>query len=1060
MKKSSLVLIAFFLAIGAALAQRTVRGTVTDVNGDGLIGANVLVKGTTVGTVTEVDGSYTLEIPAGSSVLVFSYTGFETQEVQMGVDDVINVTLAEGITLSEAVVTALGTPRSSKSLPYAAQQLSGEKLNAIPNNTVNNALSGKIAGVQVRGQSYMALGRDASIRIRGAGSLTDKEPLYVVDGTPTSGIDINPEDIESMTVLKGPSATALYGQRGDAGVIVIKTKKGVKGKGIGLEVNQGTFWDKVYILPHYQNSYAGGGAADLIQFAWEEGMPEEWKTFEGKYHHDYSDDASWGPRMVGQEYIPWYSWYVGTPDFGKTEKLLPQPNNIRDFYNTGVTLNNNINLSQAGNGYSIRLSYTNQNIKGLLPNSGLNKHLLNANANFDLGKYVSAGANINVINQKLNGEFDDGYANQSSGSFNQWFHRHLDINKMRSLSGTKSPQGILASWNHNNPGNYLSSPLSFYGGNYWYNFYDYFDNLDQVENRDRIYGDVHVTFKPFKNFDITGYVRRNDRKSFFENKGNSVLETSATQTGFRAFYGTGFDNQREDNYEVLASYTNRFGALSLEARAGGNIRVDTRNIYTGNTVNGLNIPDLFTLSNSKTSPFGNSNFRSKKEVRSLYGIASFGFKDLLYLDMTARNDWSSALPVNANSYFYPSVGLSFVFSELLNIDFISFGKVRGSWARVGSDLDAYQLALNYGVGANQWNGNILMGTPNELVDPAIEPSLSSAYEFGGDIKFFTNRLGFSVTYYNENKINEILSVPVSGASGFGTKKINAGQVDRNGVEVSVQIIPVQTSNFNWDITLNFAKNNSKVIELAEGIDAIIQETGTFGTSFGARLVHRVGEQWGQIRGGGIKRNDSGVPMLTNDGQFIAVPDTYFGTVLPDFTGGLVNEISFKNLFVNLNLDYSKGGKFFSLSDSWGKFSGLFDETGGLNDKGNPVRDPVAVGGGVHVEGVNNETGAPMDLYVDAFSYFHQFVNKNISEPSVLDLDYVKLREVSVGYQLPVKKIGLDFLQAASISLTARNPWLIYSKSKDFDPSELGQRFGENGQFPGTRSFGFNIKLGF
>lgn len=1068
MKRLTLTITAVLFAVVMTMAQRTVTGTVKEASGEPLIGANVYLKGTTTGTTTDIDGSFSIDVPSETSILVVSYIGYTDQEVAVGNRKSIDITLSEGITLAETVVTALGISRSQKSITYSAQQVDADQLRQIPSTSVNNALSGKIAGVQVRSQSSMALGRDATIRIRGAGSLNDKTPLYVIDGTPVaSAQDVSVDDIQAMTVLKGPSATALYGQRGDAGVIVIQTKKAKNKQGLGIEVNSGTFFDKVYILPRYQNSYAGGGSADLIEFNWEAGMPEEWKTFNGKFYHDYSDDASWGPRMVGQEYIPWYAWYVGTPAFGQTAKLVPQPNNIRDFYGTGTTLNNNVSLSHGGDGYNVRLSYTNQNIKGLMPYSSANKNTINTSANFDLGKYISTGFNINISNQVIKGVFDDGYANQSSGSFNQWFHRDVDLKKVKEFQGMKSPEGILASWNHNNPGTYLTSPLSFYGGNYWYNFYDFFENIDQNSKRSRIFGDISLTFKPFKNFQVQGWVRRNQIEVINEGFGRAILENSATQTGFKSYY---FYNQgyyepsdgspgKEDNYEVLGSYSIRFGDLSLDVKGGGNVRKVSFSSISGATVDGLSVPDLFTLGNSKTSPIAFGSGRSAKKVNSLYGTGTLGFKDFLYVDFAARNDWSSALPKDANSYFYPSVGVSFLFSELLGINKLSFGKLRASWAQVGSDLAAYQLALNYGVNAAQWNGSFLMGTPDALIDPNIRPSLSSAYEGGVDLKFFRNRIGLSATYYKEKKIDEILNVPVSGASGFSSKNINAGRVDRDGVELTLEVTPIQSKLVNWNVTFNWAKNKTKIIELADGIDAIIRETGTFGTSSGATLVHQVGQLWGQVRGGGIKRTDAGVPVLGADGLFINVPNTYFGSVLPDWNGGILNEISVGNLFANFNIDFSKGGVFYSLSDHWGKFSGLFEATAEINDKGNPSRDAVAVGGGVHVVGVDAE-GKPVDKYVEAFDYWHQFRNKSIAEDNIHPLDFVKLREVNIGYKIPTEKIGIKYVNNITVSFIARNPWLISSKTKDFDPSEIAQRYGENGQFPGTRSFGFNIKLGF
>ncbi|MBK7869904.1 MAG: SusC/RagA family TonB-linked outer membrane protein [Saprospiraceae bacterium] len=919
----------------------------------------------------------------------------------------------------------------------------------------------KLQGVQVRSQASMALGRDAAIRIRGAGSLQDKQPLYVIDGTPTQSNDINLDDVESISVLKGPSATALYGQRGDAGVVVITTKKGEKRKGLGIEVNQSFFVDRMYILPEYQNEYAGGGESELIQFAWQNGMPEEWKVLDGKFYHDYSDDASWGPRLDGQQYIPWYAWYPDSPYFGKTEPLVANPDNIRDFYETGSTSNTNVNLSQAGEGYSTRFSMTNQNVQGLIPNTSLNKYILSTQSSVDVGKYFTAGANITFTTQETNAENADNYATASSGNFNQWFHRHLDMNKIRELSGLRSPEGYLASWNHNNPSAYLTSPRNFYAGNYWYNQFDYFNNTQYVNERERLVGDLNLTFKLNDNFKIAGYLRRNQVNTNWNNKRFYDLETGGTQTGEFNRIEIGQTKAIEDNYEILATYFDRFGDLSVEANAGGNVRSESFSQNSGNSNNGLVVPDLFTMANSR-NPASFNDFRSGKKVNSLYSLGSFGYKETVYLEWSARNDWSSALPKDANSYFYPSFGASFVFSELTAniLPILSYGKLRGSWAQVGSDLPAYQLDLAYTLQAQQFSGNPLMATPNLLIDPNIRPSLSSAYEGGLDLRFFQNKLGLSFTYFKEDKEDEIVDVAVTPASGFTTKKVNAGKISRDGIELALDATPVSAGSFEWNIGVNFSKVNSEIIELAPGVNAIVQEGGTFGTTSGVQLVHAAGERWGQLRGGAYKMVN-GQRVVDANGRYVAEPNSYLGSVLPDWTGGMFNSLTYKNFVFNFNVDFQKGGNYFSLSDHWGVFSGLMARTAGLNDKGNPVRDAVADGGGVHIVAVTAE-GTPVDRYVDAFTYFHDFRSRRIAEEHVYDLSFIKLREVSLGYRIPVNKVNAlnKWLQNATISIVARNPWLVYAKNRDFDPSEISNSYGENGQYPGSRSIGFNLKLGF
>ena len=1066
MRKLLLLITVFLLVqIGNAFAQdRQVTGKVTSSeDGAPLPGVSISIKGTPRGTTSGADGSYKIAV-GKDAVLTFSFVGFAAQTVTVGGQSQINVALKVNTSqIEEVVVTALGVKRSEKSLAYSAQSVKDEQLNTIRQTNLNNALAGKVAGIQVRSQSTVALGRDASIRIRGAGSLSDKAPLYILDGNPVSSSDVNLDDVESVTVLKGPSATALYGQRGDAGVIIMASKKGTMKKGVGIELNQSTFYETVYILPRYQNSYAGGASSDMIKFNYEAGMPEEWKALNGKYYHDYSDDASWGPRMVGQEYIPWYSWYPGTQYTGKTASLVAQPNNIRDFYQGQFATNTNVNFSKAGDNYTTRISFTAQNQNGLMYKSSGVKYNISSQTTVDLGKHLTATANINLSEYTIKGQFNDGYSNQSSGSFNSWFHRDLDLNKLKELKDLTSPEGILASWNHNNPGAYASSPLNFYGANYWYNFYSYFEKLDISKNRRRMFGDVNLTYKINDNLKVAGFVRFNQGNTFGESKVPTILQTSATQTGLKAGYNTyqtygnivnKGNTPNEMNYELMATYNKHIKDFTVDVMAGGNIRHDSYRTMSAGTVNGLVIPDYFALSNSSSTP-SLSSYRSDKEIRSMYARGSFGYKDIIFLEGSVRNDRSSALPKDANSYTYPSVGTSFIFGELIRntVPALSFGKVRASWAQVGSDLSPYSLALNYSLASAKFGSYSYMGTPNTIVDPNIKPALSSAYELGLDLKFLKDKVGLSVTYYNEDKINEIITVPISGTSGFTSKLINAGKINRHGLEVSLNATPVKTKDVTWTTTVNWAKNTSKVLALAEGVDAITVTSDAFGVG---TVVHQVGEAWGQIRGGAYTYKD-GKKVLTADGMYVVTPNSYLGSVLPDFTGGWFNQIQYKDFVLSANIEFSKGGKYFSLSDYWGGFSGLFERTAGVNDKGNPIRDPIADGGGVHVQGVTAD-GAAVDKYVDAYTYFHQFATNKLSQEHVYDLDFIKLREVSIGYRIPVK--GSKLLQSATVSIVARNPWLIYTKNRDFDPSEMSQIFGENGQFPGTRSLGVNIKLGF
>ncbi len=1085
---SCVTMVLMLAAMQVSAQDRTVSGRVTSAeDGSALPGVSVVLKGTAIGTQTDGDGRYSLSIPSAGGTITFSFIGLKNQDVAVTSQSTVDIIMETDVaTLNEVVVTALGVSTEVKKIPYAAQTVSSDRLNLTRSNNINDALAGKVAGVQLRGQSGAALGRNSQIRIRGAGSFVDKEPLYVVDGTPvTNSNDFNPDDVENITILKGPNATALYGQRGDAGVVVVTLKKGSKTPGIGISLTQNMFFENVYVLPRYQNSYAGGAYSDLAKFTWQDGMPAEWQPLDGKYYHDYTDDASWGPRMTGQEYIPWYAWLPGTKYTGKTAKLKPQPNNVRDFYETGVNRTTNLSFSKANDVGNYRLSYTNQDQTGIMPNTSMQKNTVATAMSVKLNKLVTVGANVNYVNTVLNGEYDDQYSNQSTGSFNQWFHRDVEMDKLREFAKYRSPGGRLTSWNHFNPDYYLAADPEtgikgdkFYRGYYWHNPYSYFELIDYKTTRNRLFGDINVAFNILDNLTAKITYRKNQNTVYVENKRPSILpysfytENRPTSAPQWDYYGTQQTFFKEDNVEMLLTYNERFldDKLSVDLLGGGNIRTDVDQLLSAQTNLGLAVPDLFTISNSKQTLIS-ANTRSEKKVRSLFFQGNIGWNDMLYLTFSGRNDWSSALPANNNSYFYPMVGLSFDFSTLTAdaLPFLSFGKVRASVAQVGSDLGAYQTALTYGLNAGgTWNGNVLSGTPDTQIDPNIKPSLSNSFEAGLDLKFFTNRIGISATYLLEDKTDEILSVGISGASGFTNRIINAGSLERKGIEIQLDATPVQIGDFRWDATLNFAKIKSTIVELAPGVTAIPAGTGA-ATFNGAITYHVEGKEWGQLRGYKIARLEDGTPILNSSGLYTrtATPVDY-GSVLPDFTGGFINNVSYKRFMLAFNIDFQKGGQFFSLSDNWGTFSGLTERTAGLNDLGNPKRDPVSEGGGVHVVGVYDADASaegtdyqPIDTYVDAQNYYHQFYNNNIAEPHVYPLTFVKLREISLGYQIPVQNIGLGkVFTSASVSVVGRNLWLIYSKVKDFDPAEISGAFGENGQFPSTRSYGFNIKLSF
>ncbi|RZL14329.1 MAG: hypothetical protein EOO89_16260, partial [Pedobacter sp.] len=764
--------------------SRVVSGTVTDPAGKPVAFASVSTKGGG-GVQADANGSYSIRVNPGD-FLVISGTGYDPIEVPVGSLTTINATLKlKDNTIAEVVVTsAFNTKRAARSIASNVQNVSGEQLNTVRANNVNNALAGKVAGAQVRSQSSAALGRETLIRLRGENGLTPGGgALYVVDGTiMPSGNDINPDDIEDISVLQGPAAAALFGPDGANGAIVINLKKARKGQpGIGLEVNSGVVFDKIYITPNYQNSYAGGAGADLIKYTWKPGQPDAWKALDGKYYHDYTDDASWGPRMVGQDYIPWYAWYGGHEESYKTAKLNPQPNNAKDFYNTGVTMTNNINFSKASDGYSLRASYTNLDIKGLIPNSYLKRHTFNANFTIDLGSKFVLGTNFNMITQKSNAENNDGYSNQSTGTFNQWFHRDLDINKMREFRGLRTPEGIYGSWNKSNPDSYNpNNAKSSFAGNYWLNPYTYFDLVKNDNQRERMFGDVSLTYKMNNDFRLKATYRRQqlavDNSSIYPTE----LELSSNQSSFNPWEGTsiagyGVSNSLSvrQNYELLATYSKKVRDFAINANAGLDILKTKLTGSNQNTMGGLNVAYLYSLANSKnTITFGQTYQEYAR--RGVFARADVGYKNFLFLEGTLRNDWTSAEPYGNNIPTY-SVGASFVFSDLIkDKTILSYGKIRASTGQTILSLNPYELAVTYAPGANQFNGNFIMSEPNTLPDAGLQGSTNNEKEIGIETRFLKNRIGIDVTYWDRTNKDFPVSVSVPGQSGLTNLRINAG----------------------------------------------------------------------------------------------------------------------------------------------------------------------------------------------------------------------------------------------------------------------------------------------
>ncbi|TWR28304.1 SusC/RagA family TonB-linked outer membrane protein [Mucilaginibacter achroorhodeus] len=1061
----TLLLIFFLFNVAVAAAQNsTVTGTVTAAADKGILpGVSVRVKGSQAGTVTDANGRYSISVPSSSSVLVFSFVGFAPQEVAVGGRSTVNVALAESSQqLGEVIVTALGISRSEKSVGYAAQQIKGENLTMTRQQDFNTSLAGKVSGVQILGGSGAKFGA-STIRIRGINSLQGGNPIYVVNGVITDPNAINNDDVETLTVLKGPAATALYGQRASEGAVVITLKRGSK-KGIGVTVNQTTTLERVYTLPQYQNEYGGGTSQTWNVYNYKAGDPDYLKGFNGIKYYNYSVDESWGPKMDGTPYAPWYFWDPSNPDFGKLKPFVAQPNNIRDFYQTGVTTNNNVAFAKAGDDYNTRISYTNLNRTGVSPNTKQRRNNLSFNGDVKLTDKLTVSANINVFQENLKNVPTEGYGTQTAGSFNQWFHRDLEMDKLKNY---RRPDGTYTTWN-------ITSPTDL-TPKYWDNPYtEAYVNTSEA-NSNRLYGNVTAAYNFRKDLKLS-VIARGD---YLNRDANSRVGSYTLNPDS---YSENTYQYKEYDYVASLEYDHMFGKdLSFRAGAYAESRQDVTKYLFSATNGGLSVPELYTVGNSLDRP-STTSLHSNKVVNSAYGYTSFGYKQFLYLDLNIRNDVSSALPSNHNSYWYGGASGSFVFTEsglIPKNDVLSFGKIRASVAKLGSDLDPYQIYQTYTLSSVPYGSSPVQFVPNTLPNGNLRPTLSTSYELGTELHFLRgDRIRLDFNYYHRNTKDQILNLPVNGNTGYSAITINAGSIVNQGIEISLGGTPVKTSDVTYDLNFNIAFNRNKVVQLYPGFNTLrnspegsggatisgYQAAGATGfgfvgsPSFSVNSV--VGQPYGQLIGSGFQRDKSGNIVVDADGYPERNDNVNLGNILPKFTGGFTNNINIKGVNVGFSLDYQYGGKFVSVTQQNLAGSGLAMSTIGNNENGVPRRNAPAAGGGTLVKGVH-EDGTPNTTYVDTRTLNEQ-VYSQIWEQYTYDATYIKLREVSVGYNLPKRWFGRFPLQSARFSIVAQNPWLIYTKArvKGIDPSQLQTSFYEGGQLPATRTIGFNLNLNF
>lgn len=1054
------------LVLNFSFAQQTrVTGKVSDVNNEPLPGATVLVKGTSRGTVTDVDGSYTIQA-GGGETLVFSFVGFETKEFAVGASSIINITLSEGVALNEIVVTALGVERETKALGYSVQAVDGSQFTEARETNVINSLSGRVAGVQITNSSS-GIGGSTRVTIRGESSLNinANQPLFVVDGVPISNNivgssgrgnqetdygnaagEINPDDVASMTVLKGPAAAALYGSRAANGAILITTKSGKGKKGLGVTINSNTTFDTILRLPQWQDKYGQGNNG---QFSFVNGA--------GSGVADGVDE-SWGPELDKGTLLPQFDSPRSVPGFrggdlnapaGSTITPTPwvsQPNNINDFFQTGVTLSNNFALEGANEKSNIRLSWTNLDQKGTIPNTDLKRNTIAMNGGINVTDKLTVNSAINYQRTESGNRPSISYGTESLMYLWIWYGRQVNTRSLRNywMPGLEGIQQYNYNYNyHDNP------------------YFNVYENTNG-QAKDRIFGNIMATYKFSPKLTLmvrTGldtYNELRDRKRAF-----------STQRFPKGSYREDDLFFSEQNSDFLLTYSETTKPTwSYSVAVGGNaMRQDNR--YVETVAPQLLIPGIYNFTNTAVNLQVNQ-FTSEKRINSLYGFGQIGYKNVLFLDVTGRNDWSSTLPVSNNSYFYPSATLSAVVSDMITMPkVISFLKLRGAYAEVGNDTDPYALSNVYNT-AVAWGSIQAKAESNRLSNADLKPERTASFETGIDVRFMDGRIGLDFTYFDNRTRNQIIPIELDIATGYASRIINAGQIQNKGIEVVLSGNPVRSANgFNWNFMANFTRTRGYVLELTEGLT-----TYTLTGRNGANIQARIGERMGNIYGAGFARvedpaspyfgqiihNTSGTPItsptLVNQGNYN-----------PDWMLGLQNNFSYKGISLGFLFDYRHGGIVVSRTKTIGSTSGQLAETLLGRENGYDLTQP---GNGIISEGViRNADGSftPNTIKITSRNWHNRYYERNNVEAAKYDATFLKLREVTIGYTIPKSILGKMPIQDVKISLVARN-LALWTENPHFDPETMAMGGGtlipgvEDMAFPSTRNIGFNLNVKF
>lgn len=1056
-----------------------VSGRVTDLNHEPLPGVSVAVGNMPLGTTTDSIGAFALEVPSEGLGLIFSCVGFEKTEVAIDRGKVMLVRMKPaGLNLPQVVVTALNIERNSREIGHSTQRLEGRELAQVQETNLTNSLAGKVAGLQVFTSSGN-LGGSTRLVLRGVRSLFgENQPLFVIDGVPIdnsnfnealkdgyeqNGIfnntidfgnaiqDINPQDIATLDVLKGPAAAALYGSRGGNGAIVLTTRRGRLNMPLTVTLNSQTMIEQVATLPDFQDVYGGGDG--------------DFRVINGELVQRFNPDYSWGPRIDPEKLArQWYSYFPEIPEFyGKATPWAAHPDNVRDFFQTGVALRNNLAISGGTEKVTYLFGYANLRQTGIYPNSLLQRHQFSANLGFQIRQWFHLSVNGNYTTHQAEGRASSGEYPSVTQSLTTWFQRQLDMDLLRKYYVT--PTGRQGSWNLTS----LDDPRPIYWNNpYW----EQYKNAPK-DGRDRFFGNLVGTANILPGLRLIGRVGLDNYTDLREQK-RAFGSASGAGFNIQPFYSVATYQVWEFNAEGFLEYAkNLSNAFSLRAMAGVNQRLNHVFSQRLSTTNGLKQPDVYAISNSVGVPRVVSG-RSDSEANSWFGNATLGFRNTVFLDLAARNDALSTLPPGANNLFYPSVSIGFVFSELpvlKNHPVISFGKIRANWAQAGAGAQASSLVKTYS------GYQLEDGTPvaflNDPGNPGLRPQKTVSLETGLELRLFSERIGLDLSLYRTSTFDQILSLPTSPTTGFSQQTVNAGEIRNQGIELTLQVVALRRKHFRWETSLNWAANDNQIVELYHddnGNDITSLQLAIYYNTF---INAQEGQPYGTLHGHDVHRDPQGRPIVNPvTGKYSRNDLTRdFGSVQPDWFGGVQNTFSYKGFRLGFLVDFSKGGKFYSSTVVTGRGSGLFEETA-MNGNREAGAALPGVLQATDADGnlIFNPDGSPApsdktnDIVIPAKDYWQNLSNLNYTSTAVFDATYIKLREVSLAWDLPgtwLQRIGFSKCTAA---LIGRNLWLIYRDLPHLDPNQVASSGNvqgiEVGMTPPARSFGLSLNFKF